>query len=491
MAKRAKRLSQNQKLLLGGVLLLLLVKFFLPFFLYDTPLGYDAGIYRYLFVRHSHGFPPFWLGDVDPWAKGHPLGLFFFSTILMRIGVPVDWLIGWIWNLFPVVLVGSFAWVMAKREKNYLVGLFTLVAGLLSVAYFDGFAAMYWKTFASLLWCALAFRAFEKKSWLAIVYGMLAVATHNQTGLLFGLTLISWIALPFIPCTRSTEKAITKSMSTKDILIIVSIAALTGIAGFLTYLPVLHEAILEHLPALLGETEAAGGSFPPALFYLQTEAILLLFGAYGFYRSVQKERWTPWQLAVIWSFLFVALRLIFYRRFFLQLDFFLLPFAAMAMRDAWMKFKGTAMQSLFVAILVVQLCVSAWVMQMRKPLVDDVTLHNVIEARDTVPAGAFILGLENESVVALRGWLPDRPLGGPGLFDVFWIQADWEKFLLGTHEERVALLQTLPQPTYLFVSTYFNDYYGDYAAIFLKDECFEATAHNYLYRVTCTSPTAQ
>src|SRR5690242_15865719 len=78
-----------------GLIILLTIKFLWPLFQYHIPLGYDAGIYRYLFVRHAQGFPPFWLGPIDPWAKGHPLGLFFFSTILMRIGVPVDWLIGW------------------------------------------------------------------------------------------------------------------------------------------------------------------------------------------------------------------------------------------------------------------------------------------------------------------------------------------------------------------------------------------------------------
>lgn len=474
--------------LIAGVVILLCIKFFIPFFLYDTPLGYDAGIYRYLFVRHSHGFPPFWLGDVDPWAKGHPLGLFFFSSILMRIGVPVDWLIGWVWNLFPVILVGSFAWIIGKRH-DYLTGLFTLVAGLLSVAYFDGFAAMYWKTFASMLWCVLAFRALEKRSWLAAIYGLLAVATHNQTGLLFGLVLVAWFVLPFIPFARSTEKG--WKMTTRDLLVISAVSALILVVGFLTYLPVLKEAVLDHLPALLGETEATGGSFPPALFYLQTEGILLLFGIYGFFRNTQKERWTPWQLAVILSFLFVALRLLFYRRFFLQLDFFLLPFAAIGMRDVWLRFKAPWMRIGIIFVLVIQCAISMWAAQRITPLVDDETFQDVLAASQTIPPHAFILGLENESVVALRGWLPNRPLGGPGLFDVFWIMADWEKFILGTHVERVALLKNLPQPVYMFVSDYFYSYYGAIATGFLKDDCFEATQYDYLYRVVCTSPAGQ
>ena len=100
------RISRGKAALLSaGLLLLLLLRYFQTYFQYDFPLGYDAGIYRYLFLKHGAAFPPFVLGDVAPWARGHPLGLFFFTTILMKLGVPADWLVGWIWNLVPVVLV--------------------------------------------------------------------------------------------------------------------------------------------------------------------------------------------------------------------------------------------------------------------------------------------------------------------------------------------------------------------------------------------------
>jgi hypothetical protein len=479
-------------LIIGAVLIIaLLCKFFLPFFRFDLPLGYDVGIYRYLFVRHAEGFPPFMMADIDPWARGHPLGLFFISTILIRLGIPADWLIGWIWNLFPVVLIGTFAWLMGKRD-GYLTGLFVLVAGLLSAAYFDGFAAMYWKTFASLFWCILTFRALEKRSWLAVIYGILAVASHNQTGLLFGLVLITWIILPLIPFARSTEKTFTKKVRMKDVLLYGGIGLLILIAGFLTYLPVLQEAVLDHLPALLSEgADTASGNFPPALFYLQTEGILLLLGAYGFFRSVQRERWTLWQISALWCFAFVALHLLFYRRFFLQLDFFLLPFAALGMRDVWQRFSGKLLRTLFIVALIVQCAVALWVSLTRIPLVDDETFHQALQVEKLVPDNAFILDPENLSVVILRGWMPKRPLGGPGLFDVFWSQGQWEQFLLGTHADRVPLLQTLQQPIYMFVSQFFRDYYGDTATAFLKDPCFTPTDHPFLYRVTCTTPAKQ
>jgi len=481
------RLTPETRLVLAVVLALtlaLLAKFFWTLIVYDVPLGYDPGFYRYLFVRHADAFPPFVLAELDPWARGHPLGLFFFTTILLRLGLPVDWLLGWIWNLFPVLVALSLAWVIGRREGKW-TGVCVLIAALLSVAYFDGFAAMYWKTYASLFWLVWTVHALERRSWWSVPLGILTVATHHQTGFLFGLMLISWLVLPLIPVSRSTQKTIVGRLSKRDFLVVGGIGLLIFAIGLLWYLPVWQDAVLVHLPALLQNDGSASGSFPPASFYLRTSGILLLLGAVGWVRSVQRERWTLWQLGVLWSFLFVALRLFFYRRFFLQLDFFLLPFAAAAMVEIWHRFTRINFRLLLAVLIVVQGLVMQQVMLTRVPLVDAGTFNAAIELADIVPREGFVLGLENESVVVLRGWLPDHHVGGPGLFEVFWSQQQWESFLLGTHEDRVFLLSPLPQPTYLFVSALFLSYYGPFADDFLGDPCFEPTDNTHVYRVTC------
>jgi hypothetical protein len=461
----------------------LLVKFLWPLFVFDLPLGYDVGFYRYLFITHAQGFPPFWIAELEPWAREHPLGLFFFTTILMRLGVPADWLIGWIWNVFPVLLALALANTMRRRHGN-LAALGTLIAALLSIAYFDGFAAMYWKTYASLFWCVLAFDSLERRQWwFAIPFGIIAVATHHQTGLLFGLVFISWLVLPFMPFVYSTKTE--NALRTRDLLIAAGAGALILVFGLLAYLPILREAIYTHLPALLGQTEAGSGSFPPASFYLRTEGFLLLLGAYGMHLSLRRERWTVWQLAVLWSLLFVVMRMLFYRRFFLQLDFFLLPFAGLAFAHIWVRFSELKLRGLFALLLIIQCLLMQRAILRNEPISESETFAAVLNARDAVPANAFILSLENDSAVLLRGWMPERAVGGPGLFASQWSMEQWGDFLLGSHEQRVSLLAQLPQPTYLLVTPYFRDYYGEYAESFLKDSCFEKTPNVMLYRVTC------
>lgn len=476
-----------------GLTVALAIKFFWPMVAYDIPFGYDPGFYRYLFLKHAEGFPPFWIVELEPWARGHPLGLFFFTTIFIRLGVPADWFIGWIWNLFTVILALTLASVM-WRKHGVLVALGTLAAAVLSIAYFDGFAAMYWKTLASLFWCVLAFRAMEKRSWLSIPFGIFTVTTHHQTGLLFGLVFITWLILPFIPFSRSTESSLIagRKISLRDVLLTAGAGLLIVCIGLLAYLPILKEAVLEHLPTLLGQTkETASGSFPSLSFYLRTQGVLIALGIYGLVLNIRKERWTLWQISVLWCAAFVLLRLIFYRRFFLQLDFFLLPFAGMGMADLWMRFPRTFQRSLMGAALLLQLVVMQQVIVTRGPLIDKETFNAILDAREIVPENGYVLALENESAVVLRGWMADRHVAGPGLFESTWTYTQWERFLVGTTAERSTLFDTLPRPAFVFVSPLFHSYYGEYSKILLSDPCLRQTSQPLLYTVVCAPSYSQ
>lgn len=488
MDKKDSALPFNRQTILWvilGLTALLAVKFFWPLFVFEIPMGYDPGFYRYLFIKHAEGFPPFWVAELEPWARGHPLGLFFFSTILMRMGVPVDWLLGWVWNLFAVVLPLTLSYVMYRRH-GLLVAIGTLAAAILSVAYFDGFAAMYWKTLASIFWCVLTYRAIERGSWWGVLFGILTVITHHQTGLLFGLVLITWLVLPFIPFVRSTRASFAagRTITRREILLIALGGSIIFGIGILAYLPIWKEAVLEHLPQLLGRSEA-GGSFPAPLFYYRTQGMLLLVGVYGFYLNVQRERWTFWQLSVLWSAAFVFLHLIFYRRFFLQLDFFLLPFAGIGLADLWMRFAQPFQRAIISVILLLQLFVMYQVIVTRGPLITDETFKAVLATERIVPADGYVLALENESAVVLRGWLPDRHVAGPGLFESTWTYGQWETFLTGDSEGRKTLFATLPRPAFVFTSPLFFSYYGDYSQLLLSDPCLRQTSEPLLYAVVC------
>lgn len=470
--------AMNLSNLAGVFLLLLIAKFLLPLLMYDLPLGYDPGIYRYLFVRHADGFPPFVLGEMDAWARSHPLGLFIFSTLLLRAGLPVDWLVGWIWNVMAIVLVCVLACVTAKREGR-AVGACVLLAGVLSVPYYDGFSAMYWKAYVSLLFVVLAFSLVERKSWWAVVPGMFAVVTHNQTGLLFALVIGTWWFLLGLQYRRHPQWWKATALG----------VVFLGVA-LLVYLPVWQEAVWTHVKTLFtlrGENVPAG-AFPSRVFYLKMNGFLLLAGLVGFLHVHYSNRSvTLWSIAVLWSAVFVLFRLFFYRRFFLHLDFFLLPFAAHALVVAWRKYGNLLWRVILVGLVAGQAYLTYQAFLLRKPDIDS-EMFNTVRSVEHValPEDAFVITLENKSTTWLRGWLPQYRVAGPGLFSLPWPYEDWEVLLYGTHEQRKELLMRLDGPVYFLLTPLFYEYYGDLADEFVADACFRKLENAPLLQVTCT-----
>src|SRR3989339_1438237 len=163
-----KEMRDRRFLWVAVLLLLASAKFLYPVFAFDLPLGYDPGIYRYLFLKYAQVFPSFSIPDLQPWAQEYPYGLFLFAAPLLKLGVPVSWFLGWIWSAMAVALLALLAWVFARRE-GMITGILILLTGTLSFAFYDGFAAMYWKTFFSLFFLPLPFPFFLQDTNLLMV----------------------------------------------------------------------------------------------------------------------------------------------------------------------------------------------------------------------------------------------------------------------------------------------------------------------------------
>ncbi len=458
---------------------------------YGVPLGYDPGIYRYLFIRHAAGFPPFWIAPMEAWAASQPLGLYFFSTILLRLGLPVDWLIGWIWNLMPVVLACVLACTWGKR-RSALVGVGVLLFSVLSIAQFHGFVAMYWKTLLALLFCVLAFDALERKSWWTALWGVLAVATHHQTGLLLGLAFGSYVVILAVRKGR---------LNMRQILFPALAVLAIGALGALWYLPVWQLAVGANLSALFAQ-DSAGGSFPPASFYLIFSCVSLTFAVAGLAVRAKADWSSPWFLAAAWAGLFCVLRLLFYRRFLLQLDFFLIPYAAEGFVWVMKRLPRHVLPVLGVPLLLqgvllvstatpfVTVCpvfpvlCAGYFPPPVQPEVGTETLKRFEGYAARLEPGALVLALDPQIAPWVLGWLPDQAVGAPGVFLSPWDEAGWTRFLVGSSAERKTLLTALPKPAYVVTSRLFLEFYGETATKLLADPCLEPVEEG-LYRSRC------
>jgi len=513
----------------------LLAKYFYTFFAFPgVPFGYDAGIYRFLFIREGVGFPPFLTPDLPEWAKSHAPGLFFFSSILTHLGVSPDVLIGWVWNLVPVILALTLAFFVSKKTSKE-VAVFALVCAVLSVSQFAGFQMMYYKVFVSLLWCVPAFYFFEKRSWLWVPLGMMTIATHQQIGFVFVLATLSSVASMYVftpekkdvwrmlgtwvvTCVlgglwylptfqRSFADLIPQVLHSGTLLVaLVACMALGIFGGLLAILPkkdrrmiwvlagLFSIAVLLVLPFasnapdfvakyLFTRVDTASGSFYGIVDYLKLSGPLLLLGLTGLVLSAEKERGTPWQWAALWCGVASVGMFFFYRRFLLPLDFFLLPFAAQACALLWSR--KIAGRATLTVLLLAQCFLTSQEMLAADPHVERAWLETFIGLPEVVPTDAEVIVLDNMAPWVL-GYLPFASVSGPGIFDSRPYDA-WESFLLGSDADREAFIAGYPKGTYFYATDVFFSYYPKDVQTLLRHSCFVTTKTKGLMLSVCGS----
>lgn len=513
------------------VVLLLIAKYFWSLYLYpDVPFGYDAGIYRFLFIRHSGVPPPFDAATLPPWAQVHAPGLFVITNILMHLGVSADMLIGWIWNLLPIVCAVVLAAVVRRRHGD-MAGYFVLVAALLSTVQYEGFLMMYQKTFVALLWCALAFSAFEAGSRLWVILGMLAIATHQQIGLVFvvaiGSSMTTSVVLhnrpiPFRRCgefaltvllgalwyfptyERSLQDHMPQLLESGTLLaFLAAVIIVGGFSALLVWLPQKNRrllwitgaavcvVLLSLLPVVLDSpdilalltprTDTAGGAFLSLGEYLKLSLPLLLAGVAGLALSLEKERGTPWQWAALWCAVASLGMFFFYRRFLLPLDFFLLPFAALAFAALW-KHKTTG-RAVLAVLVILQGGLLLHRMSTIDPVVKPEWLQEFAALPESVPAGSTVIVMDNMAPWVV-GFLPDTSVSGPGIFDSLPL-SEWEKFLLGSDADRTEFFSKYKKGTFFYVTDVFRGYYPPDVQSVLAHPCLTAMSARGLYQSTC------
>lgn len=474
------QLLRKYGLLVLGFLLatVLVVKFFYSLVVFHVPLGYDPGLYRYLFITYKESLSSFSLPQLQPWAQEYPAGLFVLVYPLMLFGASPDALIGWIWNMVPLLLIGVYAWVIAKREGNSTAVALMGIA-LLSVAFYDGFFAMYYKVFVSLIFLVLTYHFAEKLSPWFLVTALLTVLIHQQSALVLVVSLGVWwvLSLP----SRFSEKRFRRMTFALGVV---------AIAGLVWYIPQWERAIWSPLKSifLLRGDNAPAGSFPEFFFFLKVQPLLLALGAVGFVRSFARERGSLWQISVLVCAVFIMFRLVFYRRFFLHLDFFLMPFAASALVWFFTVLRGKMNVVLLSILLASQSVMTVRAMGLRKPHFSAQQIQQIAELHSVLPKDASVIAMENVTGTWLRGWLPSFRVGAPGLFDYpNWTYEQWEMFIDGSQAERRSLLKTLDGQVFFLVTAPFTRFYGERAERVLNDPCLQPVEGAPLLRSICSS----
>lgn len=399
------------------ILTLFLVLRILPNIFYQVPLGYDAGIYLYLFKI----FP-----QIPQWQKlGFSPGLFYLTWPLTKLGIAPESLLIPLQIAAEVFLFGCLYWVVKKLidKKTALLAVFLLT---ISAIQFRAFWYFYVKNIFALglMILALYFLA-QKKLVKTLAFSFLVAIFHLPTFLmLFLIVLLSNL----------------------------KIAGLVILLGGLTYLTSFQQAIKPFLQPLLTISKGSSGSFYSLTISWLLTLLYLPLAIYGLSCfKKNKANLKPFLAGAIVTLVWVMMRLFFYNRFFITLNIFLIFWAAIGLKQLMEKYRQhlDLFQFYFASGIIF---IAAFIFKTGQPLINK-QLFKEIKAFKA-EENASLLTTGKADAAWLMGWT-DYPVisWGYGGNDKYWDREQWQRIFDPVKvEEKIQLFKLLPEPIYVFLN---------------------------------------
>ncbi|AHB41867.1 hypothetical protein P148_SR1C00001G1089 [candidate division SR1 bacterium RAAC1_SR1_1] len=280
----------------------------------ETPLGYDPGMYKGIFVEYSKILWNFDFSLLPGWVRHEPL-LGTIMAIFGKMGANFDWWltrgIGII-NLLPGVLI----FVLLKKENKWM-GVIGAWLYWMSIVGYQVFWRGYFKQIiaVNLMLLVLIFIQKNKVLRQSILF-LIIILLHKHTALYTGLLLFgSWIL----------ERYTNKKIPWKQTIF----RGLAGVIGLAMYIPIWHQIMSEAIKAT-GTIVASqtGGDFIMIAEYIKIQRFVLLFSLVGFFYKIIRKRFGIIDIGYIIGAIRLVLRMVNFNRAIVFFDIFVVILAA-------------------------------------------------------------------------------------------------------------------------------------------------------------------
>ena len=419
---------KDKKLL--TILIFFIITRLMPYFGSFVPTGYDAGLYLYL-LKHAP-FIPTWL------AGSYYSILFFVLTPITKLGSDLSVLLIPLQIGAALFIFFALNWAikaMMSRDQR----LFTLFIYTISAIQFRMYWFYYVKNMFALGFLLLFLGAFYRRRYLpAAIFGILVGLIHLPTFFILGAIC----AIEFIIHANKVKTALIFAISLCFTLIF--------------YIPVFSVSILPYFKPFLeanrivqplANTDWGGtfyGLFPSILLMIA----YLCLPIYYFFknRKVFKEFVrTPYFSGLVATSIIVIGQFFFFKRFIPVWDIFIIIAAGYSVKQFLsMKYFYLILTSLFIVF---------FILKTGLPLK---TTGDIAELQKTpIPQKSYVLSTSKEDTSWIIGYTNAEVIAWNfGSHSQLLSDTDWNRFYsTNTVDEYNVLLQKLPQPLYVYVST--------------------------------------
>lgn len=433
-----------------------------PYLTTQVPLGYDAGLYLYLFKQYQ-GVPYLSFTKLTTWVVEMyppivPIVGKFLSTFIEPEKLLIPLVITF--SVFLFVAAVKVARKLWDKQAAQWTGLFLAISALQFRAYWYYYAKQILASAVLLVVLAM----FSSASWWAVPLSVLIVFTHQPTALVLGAAILSgWIV----------EKEKRRYYSVVGITVAVCATWYYLPSWEITVKPLLAPFLKSFVPPAVagGMMYTPSGTFYDLLPALVLSLPYLPWAVVGFIRMWRTRKLATLTGATMAVVVTIGLGLFLWRRYLIYLDLLAIMWAGAGI-SAFSKKWGKAqwwkvMRVVYVGLLL--LFGALFVARTSKPLIFDDELREIKMLNET-EADAYVLVTDERYMPYIYGWSNRKPIApGYGEYDLYWSIPEWHIFWESNDREKEnELLMKLPKPLYI--------YHGDRSRLItpkFEGECFE------------------
>jgi len=450
-ALKDERLKVNEKfitILFVTALFFCFVFRMIPYRNNEVPLGYDPGIYKYIFERFEKALPDIPEEELDSWIRsGFPSGLPTLIDELYLLGFTPDEILKPVFIIFSSLLIFPI-YLVAKKYYGKETSIIASLLYAFSYTQLQTFWFMYYKNVVgmALLLFAIYFMDQDDRKYtpLMILFATMLGFTHRPTFLILAMVWLSYILLNLKKIDRLKENIIR--------------VLTTGILLFTLYLPRFKETILQPLEGVFGSILEPGmigsGTFFSLFKYQYTSLSYLPFALLGFLYLAIKKRLNPLFLWFLINGFIVYFKIMFYNRFIIQLDIVAIILASVGLMYGIVIPLSKKGIGLFITLL---LLVSSGIITYNsavdmKPLLTSTELASIQKISKLTEEDAYVMATSSYYSPWILGYSGRKTIA-PGLFDYDkWDEEGWRRFWNADSLEEIKdLLDMYEKPLYIYI----------------------------------------
>jgi hypothetical protein len=454
----------------------------LPYIDNSVPLGYDAGIYKYVFDKFQDTLPDIPEKNLDTWIRsGFPSGIAVLADVFYLYGVGSEESIVPVFILLSALTILPI-FLVSKKYFGQEAGLFSAILFSISLTQLNAFWYLYYRNVLALITMLFALYFIDNKKFLipAILFAAATGFLHQPTFLMLALVWSAYTMINFRD----------RKLLSNGLLGISS----TGIILLIIYSQRLNELVISPLGDVFESVVAPGsigaGTFYNLFTYQYVSLVYLPFAILGFLFLLKRKDFNPLFLLFAVSAAVVIFQLFFFNRLIINLDIAAILLAGMGI--AYGIFYSKSISKNIKTGLMLLIILSGIVSTMKlsssfEPLINEAQLESVKKIQNFTEQNASVMATVSTYSPWVLGYSKRNTIA-PGQFDGdLWKESQWQQFwAAGNLSEIKGSLAIYPKPLYIFIGKHASSSRINMQKF--SDSCFEKVFEDnggILYKYDC------